>query len=311
MIGAATQRFWVVDTGNDRVQRFSSAANLELQFGEEGSGDGQFDEPTGIATGTFTYVVDTGNDRVEKFVSAGEYKGKFGQTGSGDGQFKEPTGIAVDSKGFVWVVDSGNNRIEKFNSSGEYKSKCGETGSGNGQFKEPTGIAIDYKDNIWVVDSGNNRIEKFNAECAYQEQFGEQGSGEGQLESPTWIANPSPWHFLVTDTGNDRVTSWSVKPNPPLCTTNSATSVGSEGATLNATINPEGATTEYHFEYGTTTSYGTSVPVPDEAIGSGTESVKASQVAKGLKSKTTYHFRSVCKNAGGTVNGKDVTFTTT
>jgi hypothetical protein len=75
-------------------------------------------------------------------------------------------------------------------------------------------------------------------------------------------------------------------------------------------INPEGSATEYHFEYGLTTSYGTSVPVPDESIGSGTESIKVSKVAKGLKSKTTYHFRAVCKNSGGTSFGNDLTVLT-
>jgi len=165
---------------------------------------------------------------------------------------------------------------------------------------------VDFKDNIWVVDSGNSRVERFSPECVYQKQFGEKGSGEGQFEGPTWIAESSPWHFLVTDTGNNRVTSWSVTPDPPTCTTTTATGVGSEEATLNGTINPEGSAAEYHFEYGLTTSYGTSVPVPDESAGSGTESLKVSKLVKGLKSKTTYHFRLVCKNTGGTTNGNDI-----
>jgi len=52
------------------------------------------------------------------------------------------------------------------------------------------------------------------------------------------------------------------------------------------------------------------VPEPDESVGSGTEDKKVSKLVKGLKSKTTYHFRVVAKNAGGTCEGKDTTFTT-
>ncbi len=88
------------------------------------------------------------------------------------------------------------------------------------------------------------------------------------------------------------------------------------GATLNATIYPYGADTHYRFEYGPTSSYGTSVPVPDGDAGSAAypTAVQETQTIAGLSPSTTYHYRLVASNSVGPATGPeaaDKTFTTT
>jgi hypothetical protein len=82
------------------------------------------------------------------------------------------------------------------------------------------------------------------------------------------------------------------------------------GFNLSGTVNPEGTATTYHFEYGTTTAYGTSVPVPDGSAGSGAADVSVSQDITGLLPNTTYHFRLSAHNSGPAVTTVDQTFTT-
>jgi RHS repeat-associated protein len=96
----------------------------------------------------------------------------------------------------------------------------------------------------------------------------------------------------------------------PSATTEAASSVTETGATLKAQVNPNGAETKYQFEYGTTTSYGTKVPVTAESVGSGTTNVALSKAISGLKGSTTYHYRVSATNAYGTTAGVDKTFTT-
>jgi hypothetical protein len=84
--------------------------------------------------------------------------------------------------------------------------------------------------------------------------------------------------------------------------------VASGSATLSAQLNPEGSDTTYRFEYGLTASYGSSTPTKD--AGSGTASVLVEAHLQELLTSTTYHYRLVATNSGGTVEGADQTFTT-
>ncbi len=96
----------------------------------------------------------------------------------------------------------------------------------------------------------------------------------------------------------------------PTATTEAASALSYQRATLNGTVNPDGLATTYHFEYGETTSYGTKIPVPDVFAGEGTSNVKVNQTVKGLKLGPTYHFRLAATNADGTTYGEDRTFAT-
>ena len=89
-------------------------------------------------------------------------------------------------------------------------------------------------------------------------------------------------------------------------TTGPAESVTTSAAKVTGTVNPGGAPTTYHFEYGTTSSYGLVTPVPDGDAGAGSAELGVSAQLSGLTAQTTYHYRLV---AGG-VNGQDRTFTT-
>ena len=99
-------------------------------------------------------------------------------------------------------------------------------------------------------------------------------------------------------------------PAPPVATTGSASAVLDTSATLGGSVNPNGTATTYHFEYGTTTAYGTNSPAVDASAGSGTSAVAESANLTGLTPGTIYHFRLVATSAGGTSNGADQTFTT-
>ncbi len=62
-------RLLVSDTGNKRIQVFSTDGNFITQFGSSGTGDGQFSEPVGLAVDQAgnTYVADTWNKRIQVF----------------------------------------------------------------------------------------------------------------------------------------------------------------------------------------------------------------------------------------------------
>lgn len=98
------------------------------------------------------------------------------------------------------------------------------------------------------------------------------------------------------------------KRRAPAVATDAATAITQNAATLHGTVNAEGSATSYHFQYGTTTRYGSSVPVPDASAGSGLAPQPVTAEISGTGSDT-HHFRLVAANAGGTTVSPDAIFT--
>jgi len=94
---------------------------------------------------------------------------------------------------------------------------------------------------------------------------------------------------------------------PPIVTTNPATFIASFSATLDGSLNPHGLATTFHFQYGTTTSYGLTT-APQTQTGNTSRNVSAN--IGSLMASHTYHFRIVASNADGTRMGADRAFTT-
>jgi hypothetical protein len=98
------------------------------------------------------------------------------------------------------------------------------------------------------------------------------------------------------------------KTQGPSATTSTATAIGLTGATLNGVVNAHGNATTYQFQLGTSTGYGTTIPIP--GVSSDSADHALSQVVSGLAPATTYHYRIVATGFGFTVPGADMTFST-
>jgi hypothetical protein len=100
-----------------------------------------------------------------------------------------------------------------------------------------------------------------------------------------------------------------VIPGAPLVSTQAASSIGDNSATLNGNITDTGDSnvTERGFDWGFTDSYGSSWTETPGPYGTGTYNHGIS----GLDSATTYHFRAKAYNSYGWAYGADTEFTTT
>src|SRR3954462_789463 len=95
----------------------------------------------------------------------------------------------------------------------------------------------------------------------------------------------------------------------PVATTGAAESIAQTSARLTGTVDRNGGTTTYHFEYGTSMAYGlktTETAVP----AGGTDPVTVKAPVQGLTHDTTYHYHLVAKNEAGVSTGADRTFRT-
>jgi IPT/TIG domain-containing protein len=149
-------------------------------------------------------------------------------------------------------------------------------------------------------------------------KFGSTNATSFKVESGTSITATSPAgsgtvDVTVTTSKGTSATSSGDRfayVASPTVVTEAASARAQTSATLNASVNPNGGeVSECKFEYGTTTSYGSSAPCAP-APGSGTSAVAVSASVTGLTANTSYHFRVSAKNAGGTSTGGDQTLNT-
>lgn len=90
-------------------------------------------------------------------------------------------------------------------------------------------------------------------------------------------------------------------------TTEAPKNVSSNAATLVGEVNPQGSAATFEFEYGITTSYGTTIPA-SPASSSGTSSIVVTADLTGLQKGQTYHYRLKSTNGSGVLYGSDISF---
>jgi hypothetical protein len=168
---------------------------------------------------------------------------------------------------------------------------------------DPDGVQTDYFFEYGVDSSYGQKTEKQSV----------SGSGVTNLSAVVQgLPSGREFHYRIvaiaggTTVGEDQVFRTA---SPPDISGVRATDLTETAATLRATINPVGYPTHYRFEYGRSVEYGSSIPIPDEDIGSGTEPVQVEQRLTGLAPGTTYHFRVVATNVPwGEAVSTDTTF---
>lgn len=161
---------------------------------------------------------------------------------------------------------------------------------------------------------------EYGTTTAYGQQTPTQSAGAGTSATGvsallSGLQTGKLYHFRIvatstggTSSGADETFTTVGGAARPGVTTSPATGVTNNAAKLNGTVNPNGQTTTWFFEYGTTTSYGTKTAAKN--AGTGTKPVNVSVAIGKLSAGTTYHVRLVASNASGTTEGGDQSFTT-
>jgi hypothetical protein len=99
-------------------------------------------------------------------------------------------------------------------------------------------------------------------------------------------------------------------PPTPVVTTDNATGITNNGATLNGTVNPNGQATEAWFEWGTSPTLATFDNTTIQPFAAGTTAQAVTAPLTGLTFGTTYYFRLAASNASGATKGAIGNFST-
>jgi len=183
--------FYVSETGNDRVQVFTTAGVYVSQFGSPGSGNGQLNNPFGLAVDSVgnIYVADTSNNRISKFDSSGAWLRNVAVGAT------SPYAVAVDEADNVWIT-SGDGYAYAYDSRGNYEAYY------YGAYESPAAVADGYFQGVrGIAVTAPLSIAPYNGTPAIIVAAG--SSQSVQLFSPSAqpIANPALDSVSVSGNG--------------------------------------------------------------------------------------------------------------
>jgi DNA-binding beta-propeller fold protein YncE len=222
-------RIVVIEPHYARVNHFSTAGQLQAQWGERGTNAGQLSVPRAVAINTRNEVFISEYqqaERVQVFSLAEPVRprwlGAFGRPGTGPGEFNRPEGICVDAEDRVYVADSCNHRIQVFSREGKFLKAYGKAGKGLGELSYPYDVCVDSLGRQYVCEFGNSRIQVFDAGNRPVEIIGGPGPEPGRFSNPWGVALDSEGNLYVADSQNHRVQKLvrRVKDSPPVLTKN-------------------------------------------------------------------------------------------
>jgi len=146
---------YVVDTGNDRVVKYSPSGDSIASIGTSGFDVTQFQTPDGIAvTGVDVYVADYGNHRIQRFNRNLDYIATlYTRENPTEAQrFGYPKGVAASSQGDLFILDGENIRILQVNAFNVIEKNFGSIDAGAERLLDPSQIITDASDRIYVRD---------------------------------------------------------------------------------------------------------------------------------------------------------------
>ena len=176
-------------------------------FGTEGTKEGQFTDPCGVAISQDGHILVTDNHRIQKLTFEGDCVKSVGssETGNGPLQFNIPIGITVHpTTGQIFIADMNNHRVQVLNKDLTYSHSFGKEGSSPEQFDHPLHVTFDNEGYLYVADSDNHCIKKFTSTGQYISTFSSYGSNPGQITSPTFIIIDNNLLY-VSEQGNNRI----------------------------------------------------------------------------------------------------------
>jgi phosphodiesterase/alkaline phosphatase D-like protein/DNA-binding beta-propeller fold protein YncE len=317
-VDSATGGVYVADSVKGVVDVFGSSGVFERKLTGAGSPNGTFlgsEEEEGNATAVGVeeasgdvYVVEGERHVVVQFNTGGEWVGWITATPSGP--FEEPDGVALAAGGDVYVTDDGTHAVNVFgpgvlvaHAATSKTSKVGKTS------------AV-----LSGVVGGEGKAAKYYFEWGTSEAYGSAtatetaGSGEEAVQAQLGGLQPGTnYHYrLVVENENggnvgvDR--EFTTLPAVEALSTGPAQAITPTGATLTGSLRPADVDTHYDFEWGTTSSFGSTTPVVD--AGAGKAPVAAESALSGLRPNTTYDYRLVGSDAYGITDGLEESFTT-
>jgi DNA-binding beta-propeller fold protein YncE len=154
---------YILDSGRNRLLKYSSAGIFIKETGGFGKGPGQFNDPRDLdAHLTLNiFVADFNNNRIVRFDSNLNFLNDFVTNYESPLYFEMPLSVAVNGQYDLFILEDLNKRVVKFDRFNEPLTAFGKASENLGQLLGPNQLAIGNKNEIYVSDPLKKSIQVF------------------------------------------------------------------------------------------------------------------------------------------------------
>jgi DNA-binding beta-propeller fold protein YncE len=141
-----------------RIQKFTAAGEYVTEFGEHGSGDGQFQRPSGMCwQNGEVYVVDAFNNRLQVFSDDGRFL-RVVTLPEKSAPLEYPYDMRVTKDNLIYVIENKSARLTVMRLDGTIVGRYGKPGRGMDEFYQPWDLTVLTDGRVLVADTGNHRL---------------------------------------------------------------------------------------------------------------------------------------------------------
>jgi tripartite motif-containing protein 71 len=150
---------WVADTGTGRVVKYSATGALLREFGDMGSGPGQFTELTSIeiAANGDIFVADSGNRRVQRFNANFDFVAQYGIPGWLFVDSLAKPYITLLPDGGLVASDPTQNKLFRLDSNG---TPVATLDAQDAPLVIPRGLAFDSRGYLYVAENEPDQVRR-------------------------------------------------------------------------------------------------------------------------------------------------------
>lgn len=190
--------FYVLDTGNQRVQQFAPDRTFVRGWGGKGDADGQFLDPIGMDLGSegTVFVVDDQRHDIQQFASDGQWLGVIDDSHLPHANTFHGNVLASDAPGHLYVANADTNEIEVFDQTGALIRAIGAENVED----QPQAIAVDGLGRLFVATRSGVKV--FDRDGRYLAEWAVFGLGPDQLADPRGIVVNERDVYLSNHDGN-------------------------------------------------------------------------------------------------------------
>lgn len=294
------------------------------------------------------YVTDPLARVVDVFAPTGVYRGQLTSSGAAGPGFGAPCGVTVDAAGALYVADRTQNKIHKFTPSANPPGNADFVADFTSTNPCSLAAGAGPTAGALFVNRRNGVVTKLNAAGALQYQLSATGRGVAvdplsgyatvannfevreydpsgassasliagfgalQLGTVSGVAvdGPRAKAYVSEATGKVHVFGPLTAVVAPQASLGPVTPLTGARESISGYVDPEDVPTTYYFEYGQEDcDLSACASFPATQVGKGVGPTRVSRTLTGLQPGTTYHYRLVASNSGGTTKSEDGTFT--